>query len=201
MKSADVIKSYYERRKEINDGIKSLAQGIEADKATYQAKNDQYKDYVRTGKDDEADALLDEIQSLDSAIKKKETRLNTKRSLVGETLKEKALETLSYAKHVKDEYEPEIDEIDEKVVGLLAEVNELLTVKSDRIEDYEDEYSNYTKIFDDMTRVPDEKTKEFQFKARKHGGFASTPPKMSRLNREFDIKVISKQYNQKAGNK
>lgn len=200
MKSADVIKNYYARKSEIENSNSELAAEIKADEARYTALNEQYKEYVRTGKDNEADTLLDDIQSLESTIKKKDTRLKTKRSLVGETLRETALETLAYAKNVKDEYQPELDKIDNKVVSLLAEVNELLNIKSDKIEEYNEEYSKYVKIYDDITRIPDDKAKEFIAAARNGSKFRSVAPSVSRLNSEIDIKLLSNKYNKKAGN-
>lgn len=188
VKSDEVIKGYYDRRDEIRSGIQKLSEEIETHKKEHDSKNKEYKELVRVGKDDEADGLLDEIEAISGQIKKKKQRLKTKQGLAGESIVDKAVETLAYANQVKYEYTGELKEIDNAIAQKMTEVYELLESKRGVLDDYEDDYARYERIYDDNTRIPDTKSQEF----KKRTSFRINPGTISTFDN--DLRKEAKKY-------
>ena len=118
------------------DGVRAdleeLKSGIESNKKQLAEAEKAYKQALSDGMEAEADGIYGDIEGLKERIKRDSYRLQVKESMQGDNVQEKALEAMDSFADLQKEAQAGLDALDQKMSGLLDEV-EALRVKADGI--------------------------------------------------------------------
>lgn len=113
------------------DGVRADLEGlrsrIESNKKELAEAEKAYKKALSNGMDAEADDIYSEIEGLKERIKRDSYRLQVKESMQGDNVREKALEAMDSFVDLQKEAQARLDELDQKISGLLDEVDAVMT--------------------------------------------------------------------------
>ena len=134
------------------DGVRADLEGlksrIESNKKELAEAEKAYKKALSDGMDAEADDIYSEIEGLKERIKRDSYRLQVKESMQGDNVREKALEAMDSFADLQKEAQARLDKLDQKISGLLDEVDAVMT-KADIVKaDYEGEKYTYERLIE-----------------------------------------------------
>lgn len=159
--SEKVLSEYHKRENELSQGIADLKREIQQERKQLDDNKQKYESYVVEGEDDKADKLMDDIETLETSIKRKSKRLETKQRLEKKANLDNVAGTLDHVPHIKDEFADEIKENDDTISKLFDELETALDERKALSEEFKDIYEQFIDIRDANKPDNDEDLKEF----------------------------------------
>lgn len=144
MKSNYLFDEYNKELNKHNDEINLLENDIRRIKDKIVELSTKYKDFVKNGNEEQADALFDEIEILEDSKAKSLKRLSTKNELLESLKMEKLRELLLNRKTLPSLYDDEKSKAMNKLDKAIAQFNIVL----DEINSLNEEYAKDMHKFD-----------------------------------------------------
>ena len=134
------------------DGAKAdlerLRSGIELNKKELAEAEKSYKKALSDGMDAEADDIYSDIEGLKERIKRDSYRLQVKESMQGDNVREKALEAMESFADLQKEAQAGLDKLDQKMSGLLDEVDAVMAEADILKASFEGEKYTYERLIE-----------------------------------------------------
>ncbi|UBH15010.1 hypothetical protein [Macrococcus armenti] len=147
MKTQNLLNEYYDFVDSTENALSEIEKQNREDKTNLTELNKQYEEFISLGKDDKADALYNDIETLEKRVKMTDKKIETKRKVTDKVIREKSVEIIKRQKDVPTYYEKDASIIRDQLNKAVELFNDAID-KADKLqENVTQEMKQYVNIF------------------------------------------------------